>query len=71
METGECIERAIKRQKLTKASVADQIGISRQQLNDIVHQRRPLPIKLVRPLCKALHCDPNCIFDWEAGNSGE
>lgn len=67
MEIGENIDRVIKNQHLSQAYVAKKLGIGRQQLNDIIHLRRPLPIKLVVPLCKAIRCDPNCIFNWQAG----
>lgn len=54
----------------TKAAIAREMGISPQQLNNIIHLHRPIPLRLIAPFCKAVGCDPNYLFGWENRRRG-
>lgn len=48
-----------------KATIAREMGISPQQLNNIIHGHRPISLYLIVPFCKSVGCDPNYLFGWD------
>lgn len=58
------------RRSESQAAIAAAAGISPQRLNDIVQGRKPLSLKLVVPICRAVGCEPNDLFGWENGGNG-
>jgi len=55
---------------MKQASVAREAGLSPQQFNDLLNNRKLLREDLVMPICMALECTPNDLFmDREEGGA--
>lgn len=65
------ILKIVKESGITQKSIAKELGTSPSQFGDVLHGRRPFPIKWVRPLCMILQCDPNFLFEWEKETMGQ
>lgn len=55
----------IKASGITQREIAEQMGTSPTQLGNVLHGRRPFPIKWIEPLCRILNCEPNELFGYE------
>jgi len=55
----------IKASGITQRRIAKELGTSPSQLGDVLHGRRPFPVKWIKPLCRILQCDPNTLLGWE------
>ena len=62
------IDEIIRERGISKTGLARKLCISPQRFNDVLHGRRPFPIKWVIPVCKFVGCDPNSFFEWEDSN---
>lgn len=49
----------------SQSAIARAAGISPQRFNDILQGRKPLSLKLIVPICRALGCEPNDLFGWD------
>lgn len=48
---------------LKKCVVARQAGLTPKKFSDILHGRRSLKAEMIMPLCRAIGCTPNELFD--------
>ena len=59
LDVRDCIEPAIKKSGMKKISVAEQAGLSQQQMSDIIGKRRRLDSNELVSICNVLHITPN------------
>lgn len=66
IDTRDGLKIAISRSGLKQAYIADQAGLTGQQLSDILHKRRRLDANEFFTLCEIIKCTPNCVFSMSA-----
>ena len=54
--------RIMREKKMSQAAVARAAGLTPQQFNDLLNNRKLLREDLVLPICRALECEPNDLF---------
>lgn len=64
-EIRKSLQDLVKQRAESQRAIARAAGISPQRFNDILQGRKPLSIKLIDPICRALGCEPNDLFGWE------
>ena len=64
------LEHLCSRSTKKQSDIAAAAGISPQRLNDMIKGRKPLSLKLVVPVCRAVGCTPNELFGWEDDGMG-
>ena len=59
LDVRDCIEPAIEKSGMKKIFVAEQAGLSQQQMSDIIGKRRRLDSNELMRICNVLHITPN------------
>lgn len=58
------------KKKMRQASVARAAGLTPQQFNDLLRNRKLLREDYVVPICNALECEPNDLFKTDISEIG-
>lgn len=56
----------LKRRGITQSDLAVHLGVSRQRINAIAHNREKMSLEIAYTIAKLLQCDIEDLYKWEA-----
>lgn len=58
----------LKQRGVSQSDLAIHLGVSRQRVNAIVHNREKMSLEIAYTITKLLHCDLDDLYKWEVSN---